>query len=81
MSERARTTRVWVVLDRYEKGWVPLYQTAAPTRKQAIQKYENLAGVQWVTGGSYATDKKNGFVRCVAATLTLEQPKSKRKRP
>lgn len=72
--------RMWVVLDWNERRqeFAPLLETLARTRLQSMAIYtENAAGT-WIVGYDYATDRKNGWVRCVAATLTLEQPKSSR---
>lgn len=71
--------RVWVVLDKKVVGngyrEEPILGTVARTRAEAIGGYERNRDGAWITGGSYADDKRHGWVRCVRATLLLEQPK------
>ena len=74
--------RVWVVLDKKTKGdgfvEVPLLGTVARTRGEAQERYGSATPHDWVrSGGGYATDHQNGFVRCVSAILTLAKQKSK----
>lgn len=79
---------VWVVLDKLVNGrgtgYVekPLLGTIARTRADTKDRYTNAIPHDWVrSGGGYEADHANGFVRIVRATLTLEQPKSKRSKP
>lgn len=81
MKEKG-AVRVWVVEDRTERGWTTLLGTIARTRSGSIARYSEGHPTDWVTGGTYAIDQKNGWVRCVTATLTTDaksKPKPKRR--
>lgn len=65
----------WIVWEfglRHPNQWFPIGGTISTKRHISIALYNQLA-----THNDYATDKRNGWVRCEATTLT---PKAQSKR-
>ena len=71
--------RVWVVYERFADQWESMIYTVSFTRHDAITRWRENQSDQ--NPAWWRKMRKNGWVRVVPATLTPEQPKSKKAKP